>query len=90
MKTIIFATFLLFSFQVWGQENCLYSAYFWHTSNAGSHFIRQDYLQAAKEYKLAFEDGLFPFGNDLENALETAIQQKDHKWAKSLAVQLAQ
>lgn len=71
-------------------QNCEYVAYFRLTDLAIKECKKENFKEAKKNFKLAFEKTVFPQGHDLSYALFTANKLKDDQWSLQVAKKLAE
>ncbi|NDI97962.1 hypothetical protein GWA97_02625 [Flavobacterium sp. LaA7.5] len=73
----------------YGQQDCLYNNYYHFVAKGREANEKQNYKEAAKYYALAFNEPVFPLGEDLQTALKIADKNNNDELAKLYAVQLA-
>jgi hypothetical protein len=90
MNNKIFLLFILnFISSVVSAQNCNYAEYNEHIELARKEFNQENFKEANKLYKVAFEKTDFPFGRDLQVALKVAKKTRDKIWMEQVAVRLA-
>lgn len=70
-------------------QDCNYEYYNYWSGRALIEYSEDKFLEANKNFKIAFSKADFSFGSDLAIALETALKAKDTIWARSLSIELA-
>lgn len=88
-KKIILLLLILFSTINVSSQNCDYVDYHKSIELAKKEYKDENYKEASKLYKIAFEKTDFPFGTDLRNAFKVAEKTKDDIWMEQIAIKLA-
>ncbi|MCZ8091639.1 hypothetical protein [Flavobacterium sp.] len=70
-------------------QNCDYEDYYKSIELAKKECENENFKEASKLYKIAFENTDFPFGTDLRNAFKVAEKTKDEIWMEQIAIKLA-
>ena len=87
-KIIILILILLSTINVFSQ-NFDYVDYHKSIEEAKKEYNNENYKEANKLYKIAFEKTDFQFGTDLRNAFKVAEKTKDDIWMEQIAIKLA-
>ena len=70
-------------------QECEYREYYQIVDVAKKEYLKQNYKEASKKFKLAFSKTDFALGHDLSFALVAADKTKDDIWAGDIAEKLA-
>ncbi len=91
MNTKIFIILILnlISIEFVSSQNCDYEDYHKSIELAKKEYENENFKEASKLYKIAFEKADFPFGTDLRNAFKVAEKTKDEIWMEQIAIKLA-
>ena len=91
MNKTIFLTLILnlISIGFVSSQNCNYEDYHKRIELAKKEYKSDNFKEASKLYKIAFENTDFPFGTHLRDAFEIAKKTKDEIWMEQIAVKLA-
>jgi len=88
-KILLILSLLFFTGYASGQE-CEYAEYFRLTDLAKNDYKKKNFENAKSNFKLAFEQSVFPHGHDLSYALLAANEIRENQWAGHIAKKLAQ
>lgn len=88
-KVFIILLFNLISIEFVFSQNCNYEDYHKRIELAKKECENENFKEASKLYKTAFENIDFPFGKDLRNAFKVAEKTKDEIWMEQIAIKLA-
>ena len=88
-KVFILLLLNLISIEFVAAQNCDYEEYYKSIELARKEYANDNFKEASKLYKIAFESTDFPFGTDLCIAFKVAQKTKDEIWMEQIAIQLA-
>ena len=88
-KIFIILILNLISTEFVSSQNCDYEDYHKRIGLAKKECDNENFKEASKLYKIAFENTDFPFGTDLRNAFKVAEKTKDEIWMEQIAIKLA-
>ena len=88
-KIFLFLIFNLISIELVSSQDCNYENYNKRIELARKECDSENFKEANKLYKIAFDTTDFPFGTDLVNAFKVAEKTKDEIWMEQIAIKLA-